>query len=195
MTIEEKLKYLQDASMEDARAMGNEIISEHQEALDQILKEHKETAIRQAELTLKTETANARQSLNKAMARAQIELKREQGKCQTDLKNRLFKRVLVLVKEYMKTDDYKKILEKRIQKSLDFADGEEILIYINPSDAHLKDDLEAKTGSSLTVSREDFIGGTRAVMQKRRILIDYSFKSALSEEYGNFLFLGGDNYV
>ena len=78
------------------------------------------------------------------MARAQIELKREQGKCQTDLKNRLFKRVLVLVKEYMKTDDYKKILEKRIQKSLDFADGEEILIYINPSDAHLKDDLEAK---------------------------------------------------
>ena len=105
------------------------------------------------------------------------------------------KRVLVLVKEYMKTDDYKKILEKRIQKSLDFADGEEILIYINPSDAHLKDDLEAKTGSSLTVSREDFIGGTRAVMQKRRILIDYSFKSALSEEYDNFLFLGGDNYV
>ncbi|MFR0867439.1 MAG: hypothetical protein ACLSGV_13340 [Eubacterium sp.] len=95
----------------------------------------------------------------------------------------------------MKTDDYKKILEKRIQKSLDFADGEEILIYINPSDAHLKDDLEAKTGSSLTVSREDFIGGTRAVMQKRRILIDYSFKSALSEEYDNFLFLGGDNYV
>ena len=94
--------------MEDARAMGNEIISEHQEALDQILKEHKKTAIRQAELTLKTETANARQSLNKAMARAQIELKREQGKCQTDLKNRLFKRVLVLVKEYMKTDDYKK---------------------------------------------------------------------------------------
>ena len=123
------------------------------------------------------------------MARAQIELKREQGKCQTDLKNRLFKRVLVLVKEYMKTDDYKKILEKRIQKSLDFADGEEILIYINPSDAHLKDDLEAKTGASLTVSR------TRAVMQKRRILIDYSFKSALSEEYDNFLFLGGDNYV
>jgi hypothetical protein len=36
LTIEEKLKYLQDASMEDARAMGNEIISEHQEALDQI---------------------------------------------------------------------------------------------------------------------------------------------------------------
>ena len=32
----------------------------------------------------------------------------------------------------------KKILENSIQKSLDFADGEEILIYINPSDAHFE---------------------------------------------------------
>lgn len=195
MTIEEKLKYLQDASMEDARAKGNEIINEHRHALDQILKEHKETASRQAELTLKTETANARQSLNKAMAKAQIELKREQGKCQTDLKNRLFKRVLVLTKEYMQTEDYKKFLEKRIQASLDFANNEEIHIYINPSDAHLKEELEEKTGASLTVSREDFIGGTRAVMQKRRILIDYSLKSALDEEYDKFLFLGGDSHA
>ncbi len=181
--------------MEDARAKGNEIISKHQEALDQILKEHKETANRQTELTLSAETTNARQSLNKALARAQIEFKREQGKCQADLKNRLFKRVLVLVKEYMKTDDYKKFLKSRIHKSLEFADGEEMLIYINPSDAHLKDELEEVTGASLTISREEFIGGTRAVMQKRRILIDYSFKSALSEEYDNFLFLGGDDYA
>ena len=195
MTIEEKLKYLQDASMEDARAKGNEIIDAHKEALDQILKEHKENASRQAELTLKTETSNARQSLNKAMAKAQIELKREQGKCQTDLKNRLFKRVLVLTKEYMQTEDYKKFLEKRIQASLEFANSEEIHIYINPSYAHLKEELEEKTGTTLTVSREDFIGGTRAVMQKRRILIDYSLKSALSEEYDKFLFLGGDSHA
>ncbi len=193
MTIEEKLKYLQDASMEDARAKGNEIINEHQAALDQILKEHKEAANRQAELTLKAETAKARQSLNKAMARAQIELKREQGKCQTDLKNRLFKRVLVLVKEYMKTDDYKNVLETRIRKSLEFAGNEEVILYLDPNDAHLKKELEEKTGTSLTISREEFIGGTRAVIQKRRILIDYSFKSALSEEYDNFLFLGGDD--
>ena len=195
MTIEEKLKYLQDASMEDARAKGNEIISTHKKALDQILKEHKETASRQAELTLKTEATNAKHSLNKAMAKAHIELKREQGKCQADLKNRLFKRILVLVKQYMKTEDYKYFLEKRIQSSLEFAGEEDILIYINPSDEHLKEELEQKTGTLLTVSREDFIGGTRAVMQKRRILIDYSLKSALSEEYDKFLFLGGDSYA
>lgn len=195
MTIEEKLKYLQDASMEDARAKGNAIIKEHQDALEQIFAEHKESAVRQAELTLKSETAKARQSLNKEMAKAQIELKREQSKCQTELKNRLFKRIQVLVQEYMQTADYKKALAAYIQKSLDFANGEAITIYINPTDAHLKADLEAETGAVLTLSREDFIGGTRAVMTERRILIDHSFRSALSEEYDKFLFLGGEEHA
>lgn len=195
MTIEEKLKYLQDSSMEDARAKGNEIIRSHQKALDKIFNEHKENALRQAELTIKTETVNARQSLNKAMAKSQIELKRAQGKCQTDLKNRLFKRILVLVNEYMQTEAYRELLLRRIQKSLEFANGEDIHIYINPTDAHLKAALEKESGAELLISKEDFIGGTRAVMQNRRILIDYSFKSALSEEYEKFLFLGGDSHA
>ena len=86
--------------MEDARAMGNEIISEHQEALDQILKEHKETAIRQAELTLKTETANA-DIFNKPWQehRSNSNANREMP---DRLKNRLLQTCSVLVKEYMK---------------------------------------------------------------------------------------------
>lgn len=181
--------------MEDARAKGNAIIKEHQDALDQIFTEHKETALRQAELTLKSETEKARQSLNREMAKAQIDLKREQGKCQTDLKNRLFKRIHVLMNEYMQTEAYKTLLVSYIQKSLDFANGEPLIIYINPTDAHLKADLEAATGAALTISREDFIGGTRAVMNERRILIDNSFCSALSEEYDKFLFLGGEEHA
>lgn len=195
MTIEEKLKYLQDASMEDARARGNAIINEHMDALEKIFAEHKESVLRQAELTLKSETAKARQSLNKEMAKAQLDLKREQGQCQTFLKNRLFKRVLVLVKDFMKTEEYKQLLVSYIQKSLDFAKGKPLIIYINPTDEPLRSYLEAKTGTSLIVSREDFIGGTRAVMNERRILIDNSFQSALSEEYEKFLFLGGEEHA
>lgn len=180
--------------MEDARAKGNSIIREHEAALEEIFTEHKESALRQAELTLKSENAKARQALNKEMAKAQIELKREQGKCQTDLKNRLFKRVLVLVKEFMQTDKYKQLLVSYIKNSLDFADGDTMVIYINPTDIHLKAYLETETGTELTISREDFIGGTRAVMNEKRILIDHSFQSALSEEYDKFLFTGGEEH-
>lgn len=195
MTIEEKLQYMQDASMEDARATGNAIIAEHQDALEQIFTEHKETALRQAEFTLQSETIKARQSLNREMANAQIELKREHGKCQTDLKNRLFKRVHVLIHEYMQTEEYKHLLVSYIQNALDFAKGEPLNIYINPTDENLKSYLETATGAELKLSREDFIGGMRAVMNERRILIDNSFRSALSEEYDKFLFLGGEEYA
>ena len=45
----------------------------------------------------------------------------------------------------------------------------------------------------LTVSAEDFMGGVRAVLRGRNILIDHSFKSSLENEYDQFIFSGGDD--
>ena len=93
--------------MEEARASGQ---PDHQRAFRRIGKifcEHKETSLRQAELTLKTETNRAKQDLNKALAKSQLDLKRKQGKCQTQLKNKLFKEVLELTENYMKTAAYR----------------------------------------------------------------------------------------
>lgn len=50
------------------------------------------------------------------MAKSQIDLKREQGKCQTELKNRLFRRVHVLVDEYMQTEAYTELLSSYTTK-------------------------------------------------------------------------------
>ena len=193
LTLEEKIKHLQNASMEEARAEGNEIVKKYSDSLEKIFNDHKEAALRQAELNVKTEANKAKQDLNKAMARAQIELKREQGKCQTQLKQRLFRRIGVLLNEYMQTEPYKDLLCSYIRKGLDFAGDEAMDIYLNPSDAHLKEELERCTGAVLTISREDFIGGIRMVIRERNILIDHSFKSALAEEYDRFLFTGGTN--
>lgn len=192
LTLEEKIEHLKNASMEEARASGNLIIQEHSDALEKIFEAHKETALRQAELTIKTETNNAKQELNKAMAKSQLDLKRKQGKCHTQLKNKLFKRVLELMEDYMKSDAYDELLVKHIHNALTFAQGENMTIYINPSDASKKEALEKRTGAVLTVSKEDFLGGIRAVIHDRHILIDNSFSSALQEEYDTFLFTGGE---
>ena len=56
----------------------------------------------------------------------------------------------------------------------------------------LKDYLEEHTGMELTVSKEDFKGGIRAVLRGRNILIDHAFKGALESEYQKFLFRGGE---
>lgn len=192
MTLEEKIEHLQTVSMEEARAEGNAIIDNYRAALEKVLKDHKEEALLQSETRIKGETVNARQQLNQATAKAQLELKRKQGKVQQELKDKIFEETLSLIDAYMKTDAYEDFLVKCIRKAIVFADGELMTIYINPSDEQKRSDLEDATGVRLTVSAEDFIGGVRAVIRGRNILIDNSFKTQLRNEYDRFLFSGGD---
>ncbi|MDD3402021.1 MAG: V-type ATP synthase subunit E [Hespellia sp.] len=179
--------------MENARAESNAIIDSHRDALEKLYQDHKEEALRQSETRIKSETIKAKQDLNKAMAKAQLEIKRMQGTVQQELKDKLFKEVYDLTQDFMKTEAYEDLLIKWIKNALEFAGGQEnVVFYINPSDEARQSDLRDATGVNLIISREDFIGGMRAVIHDRNILIDHSFKTNIDDEYAKFLFLGGD---
>lgn len=195
MTLDEKIAHLQATSMEEARAEGNSIIDSYRDALERVFQEHKEEMTRQSELRIKSENMNARQQLSQAAAKAQLELKRQYSKIAQELKDKVFDEAGILVQEYMKTEEYVSFLVACIRKALSFANGEPVTIYINPTDEARKDALEAETGTSLTVSKEDFIGGTRCVIRGRNVLIDNSFKTQLRNEYDNFMFRGGEGIV
>lgn len=192
MTLEEKIEHLQSISMEEARAEGNAIIDTYREALEKVLEDHKEEALRQSETRIKSETISAKQQLNRSMSKSQIELKRMQGKVHQELKDKVFEELLSLVNDFMKTDDYEDYLIRCIRKAVAFAGLDSMVLYINPSDESRRYSLEDATGINLTVSAEDFIGGIRAVIRRRNILIDNSFKASLQNEYDKFIFLGGD---
>lgn len=192
MTLDEKLAHLQAASMEEARAEGNSIMDSYRDALEKVYKEHKEETVKQSELRIKSERINARQQLSQASAKAQLELKRQYGRVSQELKDKIFDETNELIQEYMKTDDYVEFLTACIRKAIVFANQEPVTIYINPTDLAHKDALEAATGTSLTVSHEDFIGGVRTVIRGRNVLIDNSFKTQLRNEYDNFIFRGGE---
>ena len=192
MTLEEKIAHLQTSSMEQARAEGNAIIDAHKEALEKVFEDHRAEALRQSETRIKAETTKARLSLNQAAAKSQLEIKRRQGKVQQELKDKIFEEVMGLVNDYMKTEAYGDFLVKCIRQAVDFAGQDPVTIYINPSDEAKRPDLENATGAHLTVSAEDFIGGVRAVIRSRNILIDNSFRTQLRNEYDRFIFSGGD---
>ena len=192
MTVEEKIAHLQTTSMEQARAEGNAIIDSHREALEKVLEDHKAEALRQSETRIKAETTNARLSLNQAAAKSQLEIKRRQGKVQQELKDKIFEEVMGLVNDYMKTEAYGDFLVRCIRQAVHFAGQDPVTIYLNPSDEAKRADLEDATGVHLTISAEDFIGGVRAVIRSRNILIDNSFRTQLRNEYDKFIFLGGD---
>lgn len=191
MTLEEKISHLQSAAMEEARAQGNAIIKQHEEALQSVFEQHRAEAVRQSETRLKAEATNARQQLNMAASKAQLELKRELSRTQGELKNKLFDEVLRLVEDYMKTDDYKRLLIAYIESAARFANGETMTLYLNLSDEDKITYLQEHTGMTLTMSKEDFIGGIRAVIPGRNILIDHAFKGAIDNLYHKFSFKGG----
>lgn len=191
LTIDDKISHLQEAAMEEARAEGNAIMKQHEDALLGVFEQHRAEMLRQSETRVKTERVGAEQQLNMAMSKAQLELKRELSKTQKELKSALFEEVREVVREYMKSEDYPRLLVAYIEKAAKFASGAPMTIYINPSDEDKKAYLEEHTGMALTVSKEDFIGGVRAVIQEKNILIDHAFKGAIENEYRKFMFKGG----
>ena len=191
MNLREKTEHLQDVAMTEARLQADKIVKQHKDALLKVFYQHRQEAIRQSETRIKAEETTGRQELNLATTKAQLELKRELGKTQAELKKVLFEEVEKLIHDYMKTKEYTELLVTYIHKAVRFADGAAVTLYINPSDADKKEYLEERTGMSLTISREDFIGGVRAVIREKNILIDHAFKGAIEREYNKFLFRGG----
>ena len=191
LTVEENISHIREAAMEEARARGNEIIDQHQKALEGVFKTHKQEAVMQADTRIKTETASARQQLNTVTSKGQLKLRRQLSRVQNELKNKLFEEVREMAEEYMKTEAYKELLVSYIAKAARFADGNPLTIYINSSDEDKKEFLEKRTGMTVTVSEEDFLGGIRSIIPGRNILIDHSFSGALEKEYEEFTFKGG----
>ena len=91
----------------------------------------------------------------------------------------------------MSTPAYVKLLEKQIKDILKIAGGEHVTIYIDPNDQFLLQDLAVATNTAISVSEYSFMGGTRAVLEERHMLIDNSFETKLTEAKEQFTFSGG----
>ena len=70
------------------------------------------------------------------------------------------------------------MLVKQLREAREFAGGDEVILYIDPSDAQKKYSIESEVGAPVTVSEYSFMGGTRAVLPGRNILIDNSFEAS-----------------
>ena len=191
MTVDEKITRLQESAMQEARSKGNAIVEQHKKALTHVFEQHKAEALIQADTRIKAEKTSVKQQLGMANSKAALELKRELGAAQKRFKKQLFKEVEEKLSAYMKTEKYQDLLVKYIEKAVAYSDRGEMTIYVNPTDADKKAYLEEKTGFTLSISKEDFIGGIRAVIPERNILVDYAFKGALEREYQKFTFGGG----
>ena len=191
MTIDEKLQHFYEVSLEEAREDAAQAIQEHKKLLSEKLEEHRQLSRQNAEAEVKAETEHVRREVNKALSAEQITLKRDWSKKQEELKEALFGEVSTKIRDFMSTSEYETYLCRKIKEAQDFAENDEIHIFLSSTDRKRLDALIQKTGISLQVSEEDFIGGIRAEIPHKNILIDNSFAANLDAMRKEFKFDGG----
>lgn len=195
MNIEEKLKHFLESSIESATNQSTQLIEDYTSALEKIFEDHKTDMARQAELQIRLGKDSLERNMNRELSKKQTDIRRNISKRQTRLKDMLFVEVKDLLEEYMDTGAYQELLVRQINEAAAFAGRDEIIIYIDPADSSKRTSLQAATGTQLTVSEYGFMGGIRAVIQSRNILIDNSFETQLKEAKEAFTFINKQNTV
>lgn len=191
LTVEEKLEHFYNASIESAAKDAEHLQREHQEALDKIFQDHKETKERQARAQLQAESDKLSREINKEVSARQIEYRRILSSKTSEIKKKIFLEVEEKLNKFKTSPEYMDFLVKRIQEALDFAEDDVITIYIDPSDEALLPALTEHFGFTPILSRDSWMGGMRAVIRSKNILIDNSFATLLHDAKEEFVFTGG----
>lgn len=197
MTIEEKLKHFQNYCIEDANLRANKIISDYQTALEKTFSEHKLDEERRANLKIKIETEQFKRELNKIRSIEELKLKKLVGDKRSEITDKIFLELKDKIENFMSSTKYYDLLDKQIKEAISFADGDILDIYIDPNDAHFInklsiDNIKPNSNVSIKESKYSFMGGTRAVIVNKNILIDKSFEKAILEAKKNFhIHIGG----
>jgi vacuolar-type H+-ATPase subunit E/Vma4 len=194
MTIDEKLQHFYDASVEEAKSEASRMIDEHQDHLAKMFEEHKKTGRENADATLKAEAENARREINKALSSEQLSLKRDISRKQEALKETLFAEVKDRLLQFRSTPEYTEYLCGKIQEARSFAGEDELQVWLSPEDTDLMEDVSAKTGFPLQIQKDSFLGGIRAIIPAKNILIDNSFLGNYQAVRKEFQFDGGLNH-
>lgn len=188
MTTEEKLQHFLNFCIEDARTRSGKMLDEYTAALEKTFAEHQEDARRRAQQQVALESERMEREINKKLSLEQIRTKRELGQKQEELKDKLFLELKSRLEEYMKTPQYINLLEKQIREAKELAGKEFITIYLDPADEDKINQLSQDHSADIRISEYPFLGGTRAVIPSRHILIDNSFQTKLEEAKHDFCF-------
>lgn len=186
MTIEEKLELFNKTAIEDATRQSAEVLAEYETSLDEQFKYTKESIVEKAKQAYHLEEEELIRSKNKIISQASRDVKKQVLEEENSFIDILFQLVSEKLDAYMKLPEYTQMLVKQIKEAVEIAEEEELIIYVNASDADKIAMLEKETGAKLTESTINFIGGTRAVIKSRNLLIDNSFLAKLTEEKENY---------
>ena len=190
MKLDEKLTYFDDQVKSQTQEEIDQEIEQYRQTLEEDLANYKKQTDENLAKRLETEKEAIRRESNKILSQMQISQQKDLFLNEEKRKSTLFQAFEKEIENYKNTDQYVDQLLAMIKKFQSFAKNETYDLYIDRSDAHLKDQLAQRVNHPVSLSDRDFIGGIRGVLRERQILFDYSFSSLLDQMQEDFVIKG-----
>ena len=110
---------------------------------------------------------------------------------QEELKEKLFVEMKDRLARFAESSDYQRLLVRQLKEAIAFCQGRRGDSLHRSFRCGAEDQSGGRGSAPITVSSYSFMGGTRAVIPERNILIDNSFETKLAEAKENFKLRGG----
>jgi vacuolar-type H+-ATPase subunit E/Vma4 len=191
MTTEEKLQKFEETCLDEAKDRAKRVLADYRQGLETTFSKHQEDAARRAELRVAKETEQIDREARKETAEHEIEARRKISHVQEELKDMLFTELRNRLADFMATEDYLRYLDSCVRHCMEFAGGEPVRIYFDPSDTDKIQRISLQNSADIIVSRYSFGGGMRAVIPSKNILIDHSFDTVVEEIRSKYHIEGG----
>ncbi len=188
MTLEEKLSHFRDATVNNAKEESDKIFAEYVAAIEREFQEHVKEKDAAVEAEIKVEMAAAKREMNRELLARDLEYKKRLSQKEKELKDNLFEAVKAELIKQKSEPTYLDYLCEKIQEADAFAAGDDMIIYVDPSDKDLVPAISNRTNITPQISTMEFIGGIRAVIRSKNILIDDSYKTFIDETKNEFVF-------
>ncbi|MCF0143420.1 MAG: hypothetical protein HUJ75_08605 [Parasporobacterium sp.] len=181
MATQEKLQYFYESALHSIKDYSDLELGKLEESLKQQFEDYKKQAEEDARLRTRLDCDTARRVLLKNFSAELLSLRKEETACRYSIRSKLFEEVEERLAAFRQSGSYAEMLAGCMKKAVEFAGDDEVIIYLDPEDAHLKEQLESQTGIALTISDFAFDGGMQAAVPSRNILIDFSFRSRMQD--------------
>ena len=197
MTLDEKLTNFTEYCVLAAKKKSEELILQQQAAVDKDFEAYTVKSQEIADTQIKIEKENLEKKLNKELSNEQLHSKQLIGEARTELTDKLFVELSDKISNFINTKEYMELISSQIEYALKFADGDELIIYVDSTDESRLHELCARHQTDcIKISEHSFMGGTKALLPKKNILIDNSFAKKLETAKLRFMFdLGGEEDV
>ncbi|MDP4118033.1 MAG: V-type ATP synthase subunit E [Bacillota bacterium] len=191
--IKEKLESFEKTIMEDAEKQSNEILAEFEAKKKQIASEMENKARREAEEKLKAETEKLERKANEEISGILAVGKRELLVKRQEIMDAVFEKIENKINEYRKTDEYFQYLKGKIHDGIESVGQGDIVVYLDKSDAGLKDAVEKEFSVKVEFDLSDIKGGARVCNITKNVVCDNTIVDRLIEERDKFLEISGLN--